>query len=777
MTKQPKLTKFGKIVIASVSFLLAFLLALLFYISLAYDKTSEYIVEARRELSRGNKENAYKIYFAIIGKDTSCEEAYRALAEISEERLNYKDAAYFWLMTSRLNPLDKDARRKYFEAVIISGADEILETRYETAADKSQFSDAEKFYIAKSYIRGGSQQKADALSKEIKSGAYKMLLSAETSLRGRERLAAEDKFGKALEAAKTENEKNNAFAGLAICALAGGDAEKSRLYAAKISPGDMLVSDERFSLEAAFAELDGDEAGAIKSMFGRAQTMRYKIMPLLDCVEAAFEAKDKATISRLKELNAAADKASTELFYYLRALESAVGEDWVQAERDIGFSGNFSKTPAGIVAKLEIAHNTGNAQLLKKSASDLVKIKSFISETQKEKAAALLSRALNKNKEDEFLTECILAIDPENPFANMLNMRAAFAKNDFSSALKSAKTVLAKLGHSAPAFNIACASALSLKDFSEAAAIAKGRLEAAPSDMRAALFLARALAAAEKAEEAFAVYKKIASLKDAPALMLAEAAGFFLANGKGEDFKSAILKIEKDPSKESALAALALKAEHARLKGDPEARAGFLREIIAANPLDENACWELAKHLQKSGEISKPIEIMRRLAESSGRPSSKFRLAVLLRDGSPEQTAESVKIFKSLAAEFPSESNVYLEYSKTLAKTSDKASALALARRAAEINANNSDAALHLGRLLLEQNLNEDAVLALERAYNAHGSEDAKNLLSEALYSLSRQAGIPIGRKIYALKKLQQIRPQDSAIENELKKLQEQPGK
>ena len=101
--------RFQKIIIFGLSLFLLSVIALLRYFSFDYDETSDKLVQAKQELELGNKNKAYDIYFSIITKDTSCEEAYRALANLAQERQNYKDAAYFWMMVSNLNPPDTQA--------------------------------------------------------------------------------------------------------------------------------------------------------------------------------------------------------------------------------------------------------------------------------------------------------------------------------------------------------------------------------------------------------------------------------------------------------------------------------------------------------------------------------------------------------------------------------------------------------------------------------------------------------------------------------------------
>ena len=103
---------FRKFILGGLSVFLVLLIALLVAISFASDKTSERLITAREELSRGNKDKAYSIYFSIISTDTSCEEAYRVLAKLAEEKVNYKDSAYFWLISRICSfaPLSIDAQ-------------------------------------------------------------------------------------------------------------------------------------------------------------------------------------------------------------------------------------------------------------------------------------------------------------------------------------------------------------------------------------------------------------------------------------------------------------------------------------------------------------------------------------------------------------------------------------------------------------------------------------------------------------------------------------------
>ena len=298
------------IILAGLSLFLFSLIVLLVFISLKTDKTSEKLIKARSELALGNKDRAYDIYFSVITSDSSCEEAYRALAELAEERVNYKDSAYFWMMISNLNPLDVEAKRNYFRAMIVSGADSILQLRFEALADKSILPDSYIYAIAKSYVRSSKRQNVETLKKYIKSSAYKRLLDAVLYISTRNYASAQNEFNLALKDAKTDVEKFDSMIGLASIYMLNGNVQLAKEFLAKINSNNVVINSDTIALQASIAEWEGDKKNAVAKYIEFAKFKRYLVAPIIQGVDLATTTQDLDALVKFKGLFEAKDKFS-----------------------------------------------------------------------------------------------------------------------------------------------------------------------------------------------------------------------------------------------------------------------------------------------------------------------------------------------------------------------------------------------------------------------------------------------------------------------------------
>ena len=276
-----------KVILLALVLLLTGVAGLLGYYSLAFDETSEKLINAKQALSVGDKNKAYKIYFSIIEKDTSCEEAYRALASLAEERVNYKDSAYFWMMVSNLNPMDAKAKANYFRAMIISGVNNTLEFRYERLADKSLLNDEILYYIAKVYIRNNQEVKLSALIESVKNSEFKTLIRAWANIYSEQYADSQNDFEKL---AKSQNKtvKETALMGLATCYFVAEKTKLAQEVLSQIKSENTMLLGDKYLLEAAIAESLTDIPTAIEKYYKLAQLRRYHLSPIVKCAEITF---------------------------------------------------------------------------------------------------------------------------------------------------------------------------------------------------------------------------------------------------------------------------------------------------------------------------------------------------------------------------------------------------------------------------------------------------------------------------------------------------------
>ena len=763
---------FRKFILGGLSVFLVLLIALLVAISFASDKTSERLITAREELSRGNKDKAFSIYFSIISTDTSCEEAYRVLAKLAEEKVNYKDSAYFWLMISNLNPLDVEAKRNYFRAMIVSGADSILQLRFESLSDKSILPDSYIYALAKSYARSAKRQNIASLQKDVKSAVYKKLLTGVSYISTRNLASAQAEFKSALEESKTETEKFDSMIGLASVHLLNGKVQEAKDILSKINSDDVVIVSDLIALQSSIAEWEGDVKTAISKYIEFAKFKRYLVAPIIDGVELASIAKDLDALAKFKTLFEAKDKMSLELFYYISAHEAFLKGDYRQAREKLGASGYFAQGISGRILELKCISKLGAYASASMIASNVAKFANQIADSDKIEIVKILCEILNKNRNDDSLLDSLLIISPDNPFANLLNMHRKFNKRDFYSAYNSSKIVLEKLGYSESTFNIACASAMVLGNYDDVIAIANKKLKSNQADAMALVFSARAYLAKKDKNNARKFYMNGLKALPKSVELNAEVGNFMLDNKFYDDFFATLNSMESSKEKDNQILALLLKAKYAKINGKTAEQIKLLEIAYKMDEASDVLLSELITAYAQSEKYKEIVDITEKFLQKKDSPVLRFRMASLIRNGGKDYIEKSIEILQKLSQEHSSQSNIFLELSRSYKKSEMLDEALASARKAVNLSPNGLSAITNLGEILAYGNLYEEAIATLERSLQRQKSNEIENVLVSVLVEFSKQQDIKIDRRISVLKKASKLHPNNKEILSEISRLE-----
>ncbi|MBP3357488.1 MAG: hypothetical protein J6K91_01135 [Opitutales bacterium] len=761
-----------KFVLGGLSVFLVLLIALLVGISFASDKTSERLITAREELTRGNKDKAYSIYFSIISNDTSCEEAYRVLAKLAEEKVNYKDSAYFWLMISNLNPLDVDAKRNYFRAMIISGADSILQLRFESLADKSFLPDSYIYAVAKSYARSAKRQNIADLQKYVKSSAYKKMLVGVSYISSRNFASAQAEFKSALAESKNETERFDSMIGLASLNLFNGDVQPAKDILSKINSDDVVIISDLIALQASIAEWEGNVKTAILKYIEFAKFKRYLVAPIVEGVELASIAKDLDALAKFKTLFEAKDKMSLELFYYISAHESFLKGDWKQSREKLSASGYFAQGISGRILELKCISKLGAYASASMIASNIAKFANQITESDKIEVVKILCEILNKNRNDDSLLDSLLIISPDNPFANLLNMHRKFNKRDFYSAYNSSKIVLEKLGYSESTFNIACASAMALGNYDDVIAIANKKLKSNKADAMTILFSARAYLAKKDKNNARKFYMQAMKASQKSVVIGAEVGNFMLDNKFYDDFLATLNLIESSKEKDNKILALLLKSKYAKINGKTSEQIELLENAYKMDDSSDVLLSELITAYADAKKYRDVLDETEKFLQKKDSAVLRFRMASLIRNGGKDFCTKSIQLLQKLSQEHSSQSNIFLELSRSYKKAGMFDEALASARKAVNLAPTGLSAITNLGEILAFGNLYEEAIATLERSLQRQKSTEIESVLVNVLVEFSKQRDIKIDRRISVLKKASKLHPDNKEISAEISRLE-----
>ena len=147
-------------------------------------------------------------------------------------------------------------------------------------------------------------------------------------------------------------------------------------------------------------------------------------------------------------------------------------------------------------------------------------------------------------------------------------------------------------------------------------------------------------------------------------------------------------------------------------------------------------------------------------------------MASLIRNGGKDYIEKSIEILQKLSQEHSSQSNIFLELSRSYKKSQMLDEALASARKAVNLSPNGLSAITNLGEILAYGNLYEEAIATLERSLQRQKSNEIENVLVSVLVEFSKQQDIKIDRRISVLKKASKLHPNNKEISSEISRLE-----
>ncbi len=744
-------------------------IAALVYFSLIHDNTSSKLAQAREAMAVPDKVKAFNIYLDIISKDQSCEEAYLALAKLSENKTNYKDAAYFWMRAATLNPLDKAPLQKYYEALAITRADEILRGRYSTLSDKNSLNDEIKFNVALVFLRAKTPAVADEISKTFdKNSQYPALLEACSNLFDKNRSVARDALENILKSPKAGVEKNYAHLALAIAEFADNKLEAASEQLDKMDEGHLITLGDRYILQGKILLSQNKGAEAVEKFYLAAQLQRYNPIILIECAELAYSQRNGRILIGLISQIDSNNKNMLSLKYYLEALEAGTKDDWKRAHAALKLSGIFSTRTSAKLLDVKCAIESGDPDAVARAADAI--LPNEISEQTKLHIANAITPLLKNHQDSKALYTAVLRISPLNPPANAVKMKHSLSEGNFKAALTEANNVLNAVPTEKSAYVVGCIAALNMKDGKTALELSEARLKVDPADAEAMLFAARACVMLSRPEDAKDFYLKSFEASKASTLVGEEAGLFFINSKMDAEFEKVAATLENSDAALKKSLALALRSERAKLNNDLEGALKYLKESIVLTPEVESLYSQTASVQFAMKDIPAARKTLEDAVRKTSSANLKFQLAMLLSNGPKGDVEESARILKELAAAVPYNKNILVALAQAQFSLGQIEDATMTAREAVRIDPKDANALHTLGRLLFERMQYAESITNLERALFAFSNPQTKALLIRALYAEEESAKSAI-QKRSALERIISLSPEDAKAKELLQKL------
>ena len=120
----------------------------------------------------------------------------------------------------------------------------------------------------------------------------------------------------------------------------------------------------------------------------------------------------------------------------------------------------------------------------------------------------------------------------------------------------------------------------------------------------------------------------------------------------------------------------------------------------------------------------------------------------------------------------PNSAEVIIELSKAKQQAGLNVEAMQDARNAVNLAPENFDALYNLGQIFLLNKYYENASVFLERAYFKTNAEDVKKLYIESLVGLANLPNTTPDRKLFILRKVLSLSPENDTIKKEIHKLE-----
>ncbi len=729
------------------------------YFSVFHDKTSAQLILAKAALDSGDKEKAYNIYHAISLADKTSEETYRALAELSEERSDYKAAGYFWAQAARLNPLDKTLGAKALECVAVSRSDNLLAIRYEEVQDKAGLPEDLRFTIAMTLLRLRKTADLDALYQTFETAQYKDLLDAYKLIAERKGMDLAQKIFEDASASKNRAVANQALMGLAICKSMTDNIDLALSLLERIEDPALALKGDKLIFEGRLLRSKGDGKKALEKFTQAERLQRGNLILVVELAELAYSMENAQVLEQLLESLAAYNKDMLTLRYYFAGLLAGVNHNWSEAAKNLEISGNFRKTlPARLLAiKCATENNDANLAALGLAALPV----QDLSPQMRVNIVNALVPLLKKNQGNKNLYNAMYKLAPDNIFTNALVMRDSLEKGEFANAMSEAEKVLAADPYDKASVVVACVAALNLKRPDVVLKRAAIYLEKNPDDIDLRLLVARAYIQKGDLAQAKANYMLALRASDNAAIVAEEAGFFFVYNNFEADLKALLATLGTKESAVQKSLGLALEAEALIRAADRAGAAEKLRAAIKLTPKAEPLYGVLAACYIALGKGPQAREVFEEGIAATGGMNLKFQFALLLCEGSKEEAAEALAILKALNAARPNDKNILMMTAVAQLKLGAAEDALDSARKAQELAPNAPGIFFLIGKIMFELGRHDGATYNFERAIlQDENNPEIKKMLIKAL-EMGIAANPPQMQKRLYLERLLRFNPTD----------------
>ncbi len=745
-------------------------IAAMVYFSVFYDKTSAQLVLAKSAIENGDKEKAFNIYYDISTTDKSCEEAYRALAELSEEKSNYKDAGYFWSQAARLNPLDKALLLKSLECSVISREDNLLSARYIGVQDKQSLPEELRFNIALAFLRMKLLPEFEEISKNMQSADFKLLLEAYKFISEKNFLLAEKRF-EDLSSSKNLFVKNQSLFGLSMCKSMTGNIDAAQAELEKIKDASLFLEGDKLILEGKILKLKGENKKALEKFLEAGRFQRSNVILSVESAELAYSLEDSARISELITRISQANRDMLVLKYYFEALNAGAKRNWSEAQKNLELSENFKDRFAArlLAIKCAIESNNPNLAAINLDALPIADL----STTMKDNIVNALVPLLKNNQKSVALYTAMNRLAPDNIFTNILLMKDSLRLKDFKKAVEESEKVLAVNPYDKSAITVLGISALNLNKPDLLIKNVLKYLEKNVDDIDARLLLARGYVQKSDIENAKINYLKALKSSDYITYVAEEAGFFFINNKLDADFNALIASLAAKENAIQKSLGLALEAEFL-MRADKKAQAAEkLEEAIKITPEVESLYTVLAYCLFSLDKKAQARKVFEEGIAKLNAENLKFQFALLLSEGTKEECKEALELLKSIYAKHQDSKNILTMMAVVQLKLGLQQEALNSAKKANELALNSSDTLYLIGKIMYERKHYEEAIHSLERAlFNDEKNQEIKKTLSEVL-NAAIASNPPVLQKRLYLERLVKLDASDKKSQEELKKVNE----
>lgn len=725
--------KFKLILALLVSAISVLTLAALAYISFFYDSTSSKLVLADSYMKAGDKDKAYELYYEIIQKDSSSEEAFLALAKLSEERGNFKDAAYFWMKSYELNSLNKDLILNMLKAAAISRGDKPFITRFAAVTDKKALGEEIMINAALSYLRTGDITEAREIAKDM-SEFYSNLMDGFRFMREANFPMAEKSFSIAAELAKTETEKSYLTLGQSLYYFGTRNADEALKILQSSDNSNIMTRGDKLVIEAKILDSKGKKKEAFEKLFEASKLHRFNVMLPVEAAEIAYSMQDVEALEKVIAEADGTDKIGKIVGSYIKALKAGVQENWVETEKYLDDAKEIKGRMPARLLLVKCAIELNKPELAVQNLSGLPL--SNMAENFKKNMVAALMPLLKNHQENAALCAIIYRMDPENIPVNALKMKVSFGTNKFADAIEEAKRVLKAFPNERAALAIAAMSELRLGNVDESLKYSKKMLEINPKDEEAVLFAARAYAFKNDFENTEKSYKSLLENEKFAVLSNEEFATFLLRNDKIEDFDkiTSSLKSSDSPIKKSLGYALQAQKD-VKLNKLDDVKADMEKAIEFA-PKIETLYIFLANFLNGNDKRLDAKKVLEKGIAKTASDELEFRYILLCSEGDEKELKVALERINKLKEKHPKNANALILLANVQFKLGNTDEALMAARSAVQLAPKSPDALVSYGKVLVERKQYTEAIGAFERAhFNSNNNPIVKDLIIAALYS------------------------------------------